>query len=99
MAKQKIKQTMANFKDKVAESASATKRKVKVWGESLQEAYAQGFSDGYTAHDNLPNVRGSHTAAKIGYGKGLSAKHKENKAAKRIARAKSARKTNKENVY
>lgn len=49
------------------------------YASAIRTAYNYGFRDGYAAHENLPNVRGARSAAKYGYGRGLSAHNKVNK--------------------
>ena len=53
--------------------------------KAISQAWDNGYRAGWVAHEELPKVKGAHSAAKYGFSRGLS-RHK--KADKYSARAK-----------
>lgn len=60
-------------------------QKVKSAKSAMKQSYNKGYRDGWNAHGSIPNTSTAHTAAKVGYGQGLS---KHRKADKYAAKAK-----------
>ena len=54
-------------------------RRAKSYNKALQEAYDYGYRDGYAAYEHIAKTRGARTAARYGYGRGLSAHNKVRK--------------------
>lgn len=83
-AAQSVKRTASNVagkvKDKVNEVAKVVKVKVKDYNDALQAAHDAGFKEGWEAHETLPKVPGARAAATVGFGKGIKARAKHNKA-------------------
>ncbi len=66
---------------KPAENSGKTlKMKTREYIAALNEAYSAGYAQGWDAHANLPDVKGAQAAAKVGYGKGMKARAKSEKA-------------------
>lgn len=49
------------------------------YNRDVRNAHRYGYRDGYAAYDHIANTGGARTAAKHGYGRGLSAHNKVNK--------------------
>ena len=83
-AAESVKRTASDvagkFKGKVNKVTQTVKVKVKDYTDALQEAHDAGFKEGWIAHETLPKVPGAGVAATVGFGKGIKARAKHNKA-------------------
>lgn len=75
-------------KGKVKKVAQTVKVKIKDYNAALQAAYDDGFQNGWEAHETLPKVPGARAAATVGFGKGIKARAKHNKAQKHLENSK-----------
>ena len=79
-AKSKVSAAAQAVKKKVGKAAQTIKIKVKDYNDALQAAHDAGFQSGWEAHENLPKVPGARAAATVGFGKGIKARERHNKA-------------------
>ncbi len=93
-AAQSLKNAASNVagkvKRKVNKVAQTVKVKVKDYDAALKAAYDDGFQNGWEAHENLPKVPGARAAATVGFGKGIKARAKHNKAQEHLAKSQKA---------
>ncbi len=91
-AAQSVKRTASNVagtvKKKVDAATQTIKIKVKDYTDALQAAHDDGFQKGWEAHENLPKVPGARAAATVGFGKGIKARERHNKAQEHLDKSK-----------
>ena len=63
----------------VKNAADKVKKKAADYKGKIEEAYSQGYQDGYKAAETLPKARGARVAAQTGYGNGIKNRRKQEK--------------------
>lgn len=79
MIKEKTMKNKANAKS--AKPKTSFSQKVKSTKSAIKQSYRKGYHDGWNAHGSIPNTSTAHSAAKFGYGQGLSKHRKADKYA------------------
>ena len=66
----------------------AAKQKARSYSDKLKQAYDCGYSAGYEAATNIPQVFGARNAASIGFYNGARASYKSEKSKKKYSKIK-----------
>ncbi|MCM1437652.1 MAG: hypothetical protein NC131_00370 [Roseburia sp.] len=81
----KFSKAVDNIKGKVGNAAQSIKIKVSDYNQAIRKAYGLGYSTGWDDCENIPPVVGARMAATVGYGHGIKARKRYNKAQKKLS--------------